>query len=559
MGRRLAAARARARWLQGQLVVEQHAGEQAGCEAEGGKPGGPTPLQLVGKEGPPKDGVFKWVGGGPRYLDPNKVSETAGHEVAMQMFEGLLTHDIKTGPPVPGVATHFKVSPDGKTYTFYLRKNAKWSNGRTVTARDFEYSWKRALSPEFISENAELLWQFIEGAHAYKKGKNKDWSSVGVKVIDDYTIEVRLKNPTPFFPELAAYIAYAPIPREAVEKHGALWTRPENIIVNGPYKMTYYKHRDKITLVKNPLYWDAKHTRILKYDYIHSESETQSFEMYNLGTVHYIPSLVPVEMMPKLKAQGRPDLHIDPYMCVYYYVFNTKKKPFDNVDVRRAINMAINKDELVTNLLQGGQLPASNLVPHMFKKTMGYKSPKGDYFDPGKAKKLLQRSGVKLEKLDLIFNNYEGHLKIATFIKQQLQKHLGIETSTQKMEWKSLLAKLHQGDYHWARGSWCADYPDPLTFLMVFHSEGENNYSKYNNPKYDELLKQIMAEGDRKKRNELLYKAEKMLIRDAPLLPIYHYTKVYMLKPYLKGFATHYMDYHLVKYMYWDPNWKTQH
>lgn len=495
------------------------------------------------------DETFVWVAGGARYLDPNKVSETSGNDVAMNMFEGLLVYNVRTGPPLPGVATRYTVSKDGKTYTFTLRKNAKWSNGRGVTARDFEYSWKRALDPKFLSENAELIWQFVENAEAYKKGKLTDWRKVGVKVIDDHTLQLQLKNPTPFFPHLAAYIAYAPVPREAVEKFGNDWTKPEHIVVNGAYKMVYYKLRDKIILEKNPHYWDVKNVRIKRWEYHHSERESQAHKKYSLGLAHYTPGNVPTELVPSLKASGRKDFHIDPYLCVYYYVFNTKRKPFDNVNVRRAFNMAINKDELTTNLLRGGQISATNLVPHMFKKTLGYVSPKGDPFDPKKARQLLKDAGA-IGKINLIFNAYEGHVQIGNFVSANLKKYLGVEVTTQKMEWKSLLAKLQKHDYQFARGSWCADYPDPLAFLQVFHSDGASNYSQYKNPEYDKLLAEIMATSDRKERNRLIVKAEKMLARDVPLLPIYHYTRQYMLSPKIGGLEPHFQDHHLVKYMY---------
>ncbi|MCA9521954.1 MAG: peptide ABC transporter substrate-binding protein [Myxococcales bacterium] len=528
--------------------------------------GSTTPSKVVGRDGsskrprsgthgerPPADRVFRWGSNFPRFIDPNRVTETPGNYLAQNLFEGLLNHNQGAGEPQPGVATHFELSHDGRTYTFHLRHNARWSNGDPVTARDFEYSWKRSLTPDFVSENVELIWQFVDGAKAYKLGKQKDWSTVGVKVLDDYTLEVRLSHPAPFFPYLVAYIAYAPVPKKAVERYGSRWTRPEHIVVNGPYTITSFKERDRITLLKNPRYWDAKSVRIERWELVHVERETEAVKMYNLGQIHYLSDLVPTELIPQYKRQNRKDFHIDPVLCTYYIKFNTKKKPFDDVRVRRAFNLAVNKDELVTNMLQTGQVPATNFIPLMFEKTHHYRSPKGPYFNPSAARKLLAEAGysaANFPKVTLLFNAAELHQTVASFVQGQLKRHVGVEIDLQKMEWKSLIAKLHKKDFTLARTGWCADYPDPLAFLSPLQSQSENNDPGYKNLEFDTTLAQIKSAAERKRRNELLAKAERTLIRDMPQMPLFHYTRVYLIKSFIGGYEPNVMDYHLVKYLY---------
>ena len=504
-------------------------------------------------ERPPKDNIFVWVEGGAEYLDPNKISESAGTNTAQNMFEGLLAHAPGNAPPVPGVAKSYDKSADATVYTFHLRDNAKWSNGRQVTAQDFVYSWRRGLEPETASRNAQQLW-FIKGAKEYNSGELKDFSKVGVRAVDDLTLEVELVSPTPFFPYVVAYIAYAPVPKEAVEAWGPKWTQPEHIITNGAFHMTEWKLRARIVLKKSPTYWDADNVRFAGAINLHNESEDNAFQLFEAGKVHYTPGQVPAQKIPVLMSSGRSDYHLDPYMCVYYYVFRTDRPPFDDVRIRHAINLATDKERITKHILRAGQRPATHLVPPMFRDTLGYTSPEGEDFDPEAAARLLAEAGYPggkgLPKIEMIYNTYEGNRLIAESIQRNLKDGLGIEPAANNMEWKSLLKLMQSGEFQLARASWCADYPDPVNFLEVLHSEGESNYAGYKNPEYDALLDAIRKTPDQAKRNELMAKAESVVNRDVPLLPLYFYTRSYMLKPYVKGFEPQFMDNHLLKYMY---------
>lgn len=503
----------------------------------------------------PADNVFVFVEAGPEFLDPNKISESSGNQIAMNLFEPLLNYARGNGPPVPGVAAKYEVSPDGLTYTFHLRKNALWSNGRTVTAQDFVYSWERGLRPATASRNAQLLW-YIRGAKAYNQGQSTDFSTVGVVAQDDFTLTVELETPTPFFPHLVCYIAYAPVPRETIEIYNENWTRPENMVVNGPFQLTEWAFRDRIVMKKNDRYWDAENVRLAGAVALHTENENTAFQLYESGTVHWTPAVVPAEKIPILMRDGRADFHIDPLMCVSYYLLRMDQSPFDNPAVRRAFNMAIDKKRIVDHVLRSGQSPARNLVPPMFEPISGYVPAQGDDYDPERARKLLAEAGYPngtgLPAIEMVFNTFEGNRLIGELVQRNLKETLGIEITLINMEWKSLLQTLQRGDFHFGRGGWCADYPDPMTFLEVFDSRGESNYAGYKSAEYDALLAQIRKTAHVTARNDLIQKAEKLLNHDVPMVPFYFYTRSYLLKSFVRGFEPQYQDHHLLKYIYFE-------
>jgi len=500
---------------------------------------------------PPKDGIFRWIEGDPEFLDPNMSSETSGTTLAVQMFEGLLVAAMGNTPPELGAAKSYEVSDDGLIYTFHIREGLVWSDGTPLTARDFHYSWMRGLTPETGSANAQQLW-YIKGAKAFHGGKTTDPETVGIRVIDDLTFEVELQNPTSFFPDLLTYVAFSPVPQHTIEAHKKQWVRPANIVVNGPYIMTEWKPRDRITLKKNPRYWDADSVAIEESLVLMSDDETKNLRLYDTGMAHYIQP-INTDRVRDGKRTSRADLRIDVNMCTYYYVFRMDAPPFDDPRIRRAFNMAIDKERLTTHIMASEQRPARNLVFDMFEATLGYRPPKGDAFDPEGARQLLAEAGypggVGLPKIELIYNTFEVHRLIAEFFQRNLKVNLGLEVTVHNMEWKSLLKKVQQGDFQISRTSWCADFPHPLTFLTVFHSDGENNYPGYDNPAYDDLLERVKAERDPWRQNVLMCAAEMALNRDLPVTPFYFYTRSYMVRPWVKGLEPRWNDLHLLKYM----------
>ncbi|MGM0575322.1 MAG: peptide ABC transporter substrate-binding protein [Myxococcota bacterium] len=524
-------------------------GEAASTEGYGALYRGKKPPPDPGP--PPEDGTFVWVEGNAEFLDPNLISESAGTALASQMFETLLVTGPGNGPPVPGAAESYEVSEDGRTYTFHLRAGMVWSDGAPLTARDFAYGWIRGLTPATGSKNAQQLW-FIEGARAFNRGETDDPESLGIEVVDDLTLRVTLDNPAPFFPHLVTYIAYAPIPRHAVEAHGEQWIRPGNVVVNGPYVMTEWKPRDRMVMEKNPRYWDADAVSIERSVVRFTDDESRNIRLYQSNQAHWVKP-VPSDKIREYIAAGRSDLRIDMQMCTYYYVVRTLRPPFDHPLVRRAIHLAIDKERMTKHILASFQVPATNLVPPMFEDTLGYVPPEGESFDPERARALLADAGhpdgVGLPPLEIVYNTFESHRLIAEFVQRNLQENLGIRVTVNNMEWKSLLKKVHAGDFEIARTSWCADYPDPTTFLTVFHSESANNYAGYDNPAYDDLLDRIARERDTRARNVLMCAAEKVLVRDVPVMPFYFYTVSYLVRPFVKGLEPQYQDHHLLEYM----------
>ncbi len=538
---------------------EVAAGEPAAEPAAGGvqrmhgRDAWPCQGHPVCDERPPADGTLVTTGGGATSIDPSLAQETEGFLVIQNVFEPLLVPGPTTGPPQPGMAERWEESEDGLTYTFHLREGAKWSNGRQVTAQDFVYSWLRKLDPATASPSAEQL-KYLKNAVAFNEGRITDRAQVGVEAVDDLTLKVTLQDPVPFFLQYVMTPHYAPVPREAVEAHGPRWTDPETIVVNGPYTVQEMLLRDRTTLVKNPTYWAADTVRIPRVRIVHTESESQALTRYEVGEVHWSRTPPPPERISEFIESGRPDFFIDPYLCFYYYAMRMDKPPFDDVRIRRAVNMAIDKTALVQHVTRGKQQPADGPVLPFFDTAMAYPGQRGDAFDPARARELLAEAGypqgVGLPTVTLVYNTYEAHKLIAEFAQRSLKENLGIDVVLENMEWKSFLSRTQQGDFQMARSAWCG-LSDPYSFLMLFESDSVQNYAGFKSDEFDRLSKGSLAVRDHGERMRRLARAEALVLRDMPVAPLYYYTKSYLKKPYLRGFEPEMSDTHLVRYMYW--------
>ena len=507
------------------------------------------------ERGSPKDGTLGITLGGFEFIDPNRISETEGFVVAANLFEGLINPARHSGGPYEmGVAESWTVSADGRIYTFKLRDNAKWSNGRPVTADDFVYSWRRKLDPATASDDTDPL-KYIAGAAAFSEGKVKDPASVGVKAIDAHTLEVTLICSFPFWPAILASGAYLPVPREAIEAHERKWDRPGNIVTNGPYQLTELIERDRLVMTKSETYWDKDNVRIPRIIGYHAETEQSAAALYDTGQVQWSRSSVsPGTINANVKAK-RPDLLIDPWLCIYYYMFRVDRPPFDNLLLRRAFNMAVNKQDLVTYVTQGMQLPADGIVPGSFDDTIAYPGPAGDGYDPQKARELLAEAGYPggkgLEPVKIYYNTMESHRLVAEFIARQLEENLGVKVEPQNMEWKSLLQKTRAGDFQLARLGACA-VDAPLTFLENFQSTSPRNDMGWKNPEFDQRFETARC-GTTTFKDALVAtaKAEAKVIEELPVLPLYWYTRAYFRAPVLQGMEVHLEDFHPAKYMWW--------
>jgi len=491
----------------------------------------------------------------PKDLDPQIVTGVPEHHIIEALFEGLVATNPKDASPEPGVAETWNISKDQKTYTFHLRHTAKWSNGNPLTAHDFEYSWKRILSPKLASEYAYML-HYVKNAKGYNEGKINDFSKVGAKALDDYTFQVTLEYPTPFFLSILQHPSTYAVHKATIEKFGAMdeqgtkWTRAENIVSNGPFILENWELNKIITVKKNPLYWDAGVVKLNKIHFYPTESEQTEERSFRAGKLHK-SNTVPIDKITVYKKEHPELIHIEPYLGTYYYRMNVTKKPLNDVRVRRALQMAIDRVTIVENVTKGGQLPAYSFVP---PDLAGYNSQNKIPYDPEQARKLLAEAGYpngkNFPETDLLYNTSESHKVIAEALQQMWKKELNIHIGLSNQDWKVYLSSQKSLDYNISRAGWIGDYPDPNTFMDMFVTDGGNNQTGWSNKQYDNLIAKAATVSDTGKRLEVFQQAEKILIEDGPIIPIYTYTRVYLMSPYIKGWYGNIMDWHPYKYIY---------
>ena len=479
------------------------------------------------------------LGTEPPTLDPALGTDTTSILVIEQLFLGLTDFDDETMAVVPELATSWEVSEDGLVWAFHMRKDVKWTDGTPVTAHDIEYAVKRTIDPATASDYAYVLY-IIKGAKEVNTGEVKDLDYVGVKAIDDYTIQFALNHPAGYFPSIAGMWVARPVPRWTIEKYGIKWTEPENIVTNGPYLLTKWAHEDELILEKNPDYPEGDKVQIERVHYVMIAEVSTAMAMYEDGELD--STEVPLEDMDRVKADPvlSKELTIAPYLCTYYYGFNNTKPPFDNALVRKAFSAAINRQALIDFVLKGEQTPATTFTrPPIF----GSISPEegiGIGYDPEAARKYLADAGYPegkgLPEITLMFNTSESHRKIAQAIQQMWKEVLGVEVNLTNQEWKVYLKTLSEDAPQIFRLGWCADYPDANNWVYeVFHSTDSDNRIKWHNAEFDRVVEEAAREPDPAKRLELYKRAEQILTEEeAGIAPIYFYTIVNLTKPYLQ-------------------------
>lgn len=480
------------------------------------------------------------VGTEPETLDPRKSTGIPEATVEAQLFEGLTTLDAKNNP-VPAMAEKWEISPDGLKYKFILRPGIKWSNGDLVTAYDFEYAWKTALAPEFGSKYSYQLY-YVKNGEAYNKGLTTA-DMVGVKALDDRTLEVLLEKPTAYFLSLTAFHTLYPVPRRIVEANPKWAGDPKTLIGNGPFKMSAWVHNSRIELVKNEQYWDKGKVKMPRIDFILTESGSTEIAMFDNNQIDMGENAPPAEY-PRLNKEGR--LQISPYLGTYFFSFNVTKAPLDNVKVRKSLMLAIDRQALITNVTKGEQKIALAWVPPGMSDavpTNDFRGVGGDFFkdrDLETAKKMLAEAGYPdgkgLPPIELIYNTNDVHKAIAEAIQEMWLKNLGVNLSLANQEWKVFINTRSRGNYQIARHGWIGDYTDPMTFIDMFDSNSGNNDSQYKNPQYDSLVRLAKSTGNQEIRMKAMHEAEKLLIDDAVIAPVYFYTRVTMVKPNVKGY-----------------------
>lgn len=493
-------------------------------------------------------------GSEPQSLDPHKSEGVPSANIQRDLFEGLIT-EAPNGDLVPGVALSWMISKDGLQYHFALRQDAKWSNGERVTADDFVFSWRRILDPKTGSYYAQTLAP-IQNAEAIIQGKLAP-EKLGVKAIDQYTLEVKLATPTPYFLGLLTHSSTYPLHRVSVEKYGKKFTRPGNLVSNGAYQLTEWSVQSHILLTRNPHYWNNARTRIDRVYYHPIENQTSELKRYRAGEID-ITENVPVVQLDWLRRHKADELHIANYLGTYYFGYNLTQKPFkNNIKLRQALSMVINREVLTDKILKTGDRPAYSWVPPGVNqyKSMEYEWKSWPFEKRVTyAKKLMLDAGYGEDnplQVEIRYNTSENHKKIALVIAAMWKQHLGVRTTLYNEEWKVFLAnRKAQKITQVFRAGWIADFNDAYSFAELLHSQHGVNDIGYNNPEYDALLVKSTRELDMDRRREILQKAEVMLLNDYAFIPIYHYVSKHLVKPYVGGYVDNIMDHHYTQHLY---------
>lgn len=473
----------------------------------------------------------------PPAIDPALATDTTSGSVIDNVFE-TLTKVNKEGEVIPGAAASWDVSEDGTVYTFHLQPEGKWSNQEPVTAKDFEYSWKRVLDPNTGSQRGNLYYA-IKGAKAYHE-EDGSVDEVGIKAIDDKTLEVTLEAPTAYFLEQISHYAFAPVYQPVVEENNA-WAAEagEDFVTNGPFVLSEWNHQADYTLTPNEHYWDRDKVQLDQVNVQIIESSTTANTAFQAGDLDYIGapySTVATDFIQLYKDQDQ--LEVKPISSIYWYKVNTTAPVMQNVNIRKALASAIDRQQLVNQVTKGEQEPATGVVPSTVK---GFEQPR-DYFkdhDPESAKEFLQKGLDELgvtsaEELTiaLSINTSEDHSAIAQFIQQNWVETLGVNVTIDNSEWQVYLDKVNLLDYQVARLGWAGDYNDAFNFLDMYRTKDTpNNQTGWGNDEFTRLMEEAAVELDEEKRTQLLLEAEAVMMNEMPVIPIYYYTHLSVQQP----------------------------
>lgn len=500
-------------------------------------------------------------GAEPELLDPVFSTAQATGRVIYALYEGLTYFDA-WAKPQPGVAERWDISPDGRTYTFYLRQNAVWSNGDPVTAHDFAYSWRRTLQPEQAAEYAYQL-HYIRGAREFNEGKIKDFAQVGVTVKDDHTLVVELENPTPFFLDLCAFATLVPVHRATIEKYSDWNANPKHHVGNGAFTLNEWRLFDRVRLVKNPRYWNAAEVKMQSIDVLPAQRPQTAFNFFATGVADLMmdKGLAPTPLMAELRK--RPDFHGSPVLATYFFRFNCTRKPFTDPRVRRAFTLAVDRQRITEKVTRAGEAPAYSYVPPGTGKTYKPPVPENEAARKGlpqieEAQRLLAEAGFPGGKgFPIFYYLYRADSDLDQDIAVELQamfkEVLGVTMQLARQEWTVYLNSQTKLDYDVSRSSWVGDYNDPNTFLDMFVTNGGNNRTGWSNKKYDEAIAAAAREVDTNKRDEIFQNAERLLLsEEAPICALYHYVGIQFYDAErLGGMEPNLLDEHSLKALYW--------
>lgn len=482
--------------------------------------------------------LLRGLGPEPDSLDPQRATSVEAQTVLRDICEGLVTLDKRAGI-APGAAQAFTVSSDGRTYTFRLRPNGRWSTGELVAAADFVTALRRLADPATGSRYEQFVSTI---AHAPEIFAGKEPSErLGVTAQDESTLVIELASPTPYFLQLLAHPSTCPVHRASLVRYGGKFARAGVMVSNGAFILKEWVPASRISLVANPHYWNNSATHLSGIDYLVIANENDELTRYRAGGLH-ITSGVSRAQFGWVKSTLSRELHLSPELGTYFYAFNLNKRPFkDNPKLRRALSLAIDREKLTGAILRAGELPAYSWIP---PGVNGYTSPSLDH--PGteasarltEARRLYAEAGYSPDRpvhFELRYNNGEAHPKLAIAIAAMWKETLGVEVTLTAEEFPSLLQDIDQGNLEMFRSSWIADYDDAYGFAQLLESRSSINLTHYRNPAYDALLAQSQTEVDPARRNLLLEEAERLVLVDQPLIPLYFYVNKHLVKPEVRG------------------------
>ncbi|HVU26008.1 MAG TPA: peptide ABC transporter substrate-binding protein [Opitutus sp.] len=493
----------------------------------------------------------------PATLDPQLVDAYTDDIILAALFEGLTVIDERTSKPLPGVAERWDVTPDGLTYTFHLRADARWSNGDPVTAGDFAFSFQRILTPAFGANYSYMLWP-IKNAEAFNKGKIPDFSAVGIQVLDDHTLRLHLERPTPYLPALATHNTWMPVHRANLEKYGRIddranpWSLPGHLVSNGAFTLSEWSPNARVVVTKNPDYWDAAHTWLNRVIFFPTENADTEERNYRAGQLH-ITYDVPKSKIPAYRAQSPSPLRVDPLFNLIYLNFNVTKPPFTDARVRRAFALAVDRETLSHDVLFGAYAPAHSIVP---PDCGGYTSRAGVPTDYDEARRLLAEAGFPGGKgfptIPVQVLNDEAEPRIMETLQAAWQRELGIRITIEPYEQKTWLQNQRTLSHTLGVLGWTADFADPITFLDLFRSGNGNNWTGWADPAYDALLDRAANTADPQARFEIFQKAEAYILQAAPVAPLFYHTRTYLMKPYVQGWPPSPIGLHRFQLVHFD-------
>lgn len=488
-------------------------------------------------------------GAEPETLDPALMTGQPDGRAANALFEGLTRLHYAKAVAEPGLAESWDITEEGRVYTFHLREGIRWSTGEPITAEHFRWSWIRAIRPETASDYAAQLY-FVKNAEAFHQGQLQDENEVGLTVLDDRTFRVELENPTPFFLDLCAFRTLWPVPPWHVEAHGDRWLLTPPVPTSGAYTLDSWRLNDRIRVRKNPLYWDAENVRSKVVDFLSVAHPSTAFNIYETGKADIIwdSNLIPNQLHEEIRK--RPDGHVYTYLGTYFIRFNVLEPPFNDVRVRKALTMSLDRQRIVDRISKGGEKPAFTFTP---PGTAGYVPPEGLPYDPDEARRLMAEAGYPEGKgfpgFKYLFNATKIHEQVAVELQDMWKQELGITMEVDQKEWKVYLAEQSALQFQASRSAWVGDYNDPNTFLDMFMTGGGNNRTGWSSERYDELIRQANATLDSAKRLLLFQEAEKILITEGvAICPIYFYVGLNLFDPeHVRGIEQNLIDEHPVR------------